>query len=109
MFDVSFAANLKCSPARVRDPTVFFSLTFLHQCVADCAREWNIDGSVFVYVSDLSFPESEFFAAEPMWVDRDIRPPRNFVLQLAEVFHILISALYLMVPGKESVQLRLGC
>ena len=69
MFDVIFAPNPKCSPARVGDRAVFFSLTFLQQSVADCTRKWDIDCSVFVYMSDFSFPESEFFAAEPMRVD----------------------------------------
>jgi hypothetical protein len=69
MADVSFAANLKSSPAGVRDPTVLFGLAFLQQRVADRSRKWDIDGSVFVRVSDLCFPESKFSAPEPMRVN----------------------------------------
>jgi hypothetical protein len=81
MADVGFAANLKSSPPGVRDPTVLFGLTFLQQRVANWSRKWDINGSVFVHVSDLCSPESKFTAAEPMRVDRDVRPGRNFARQ----------------------------
>jgi hypothetical protein len=81
MDDVAFVADLKSSPARVRNPTVLFGLTLLQQRIADCTREWDINGSVSVYMSYFCFPESEFFAPEPMRVGGDVRPSRNFVLQ----------------------------
>ena len=83
MVHVSFVANLEGSPAGVRDPPVFFGLTFFQQCIADGTRKWNINRSVPVNVSDLCFSESEFFAPEPMWVNGDIGPGRNLVLQPA--------------------------
>ena len=74
MADVGFVANLISSPARVRNPAVLFGLTFLQQRVANCSRKWDVNGSVFVHMSDLCFPESEFFATEPMRVNRNIGP-----------------------------------
>ena len=74
MADVSFAVNLKSSPPRVRDPTVLFGLTFLQQRVANCSRKRDVNGSVSVQMPDLRLPESEFFASEPMRVNRDVRP-----------------------------------
>ena len=79
--DVSFVANLKSSPPRVRDPAVLFGLTFLQQCVANCSRKWDVNGSVCVHMSDLRFPKSEFFTPKPMRVSGDVRPSGNFVLQ----------------------------
>jgi hypothetical protein len=82
MADVGFAANLKSSPSRVRDPTVLFSLTFHQQRVANSSRKWDVDGPVPVNMSDLRFPKSKFLASETMRVDRDVGPRRNFALQL---------------------------
>jgi len=69
MAGIISAANLKSSPARVRNPAVFFSLTLLQQRVAEGTRKWDINRSVCVHMSDLCFPESEFFASEPMRVN----------------------------------------
>jgi hypothetical protein len=83
MAHVSLAANFESSPSRVRDPTVFFSLPFLKQSVANGARKWDINGSVRVHMSDFRFPKSEFFAPEPMRVNGDTRPRGNLTFQSA--------------------------
>jgi hypothetical protein len=88
MADVGFAANLESSPARVRDPTVFFGLPFFKQSVADGTRKWDINGSLRVHMSNLRFPKSEFFAPEPMRVNGDTRPRRNFAFQSFYIVHI---------------------
>ncbi len=81
MADVGFASNLKSGPSRVRNPTVLFSLTFRQQRIANSSRKWNVHGSVSVHMPDLRFPESKFLPSEPMRVNRDVRPRRNFLLE----------------------------
>lgn len=88
--NISFAANSERRPSRVRDPAVFFSLTFLKQSVANSSRKWDVDGSFSMHMSDLRFPKSKFFAPEPMRVNGDVRPRRNLALQLTYVVHIQI-------------------
>jgi len=69
VLNVGFAAYLKSSPPGVRHPTVLFSLTFLQERIANRARKRDINRSVSVDMSNLSLPESEFSAPEPMRVN----------------------------------------
>ena len=62
-----------------------FSQFFVKQFIANFAREWNIQYTIAVQMSDFGISETEFLATETMWVDGHLLPPGYFILKLLQV------------------------
>ena len=101
MADISAGPNSKSGPPRVRNPTVLFGLPFLHQRVSKCSREWDIDCSVGVQMSDLCFPESEFLAPETVRVNRNVGPGSNLIRQSLKIVHITVTLPHWMTRSQD--------
>ena len=56
--------------------------TFLQQCIVDRAWERNVQGAVRVKVASFGVANTKFDSAEAMWVNGNLRPGRNFGLEL---------------------------
>ncbi len=107
MVQIILVADMKRGPAGIGDPMMFSCQTLCQEPVPNRPGKGNVNHAAFMHVSEFGVSETKFAASEAVRVKRYVRPACDFLFDLLQVCHSIITELhpsFLMIRSRAAIR-----